>query len=245
MALAKLRRLATPPRKPSYSRGYGPRAPACPGILSGDPSPAGRSHESPNRLPSAEQLDARAVHHLHEAYTKGISNEDSLYRRYRKAVLTKNDDEARTVLRSITRLNPSDTNAAAELVRLDGKVLAEKLAILSRAVETATAAQVAHLAEAIEICNFLTPPSGEQWRRAQRVRVVHLLDLAENARRAEDWRNALSHLELIQHLQAECEFDLSPQEQSRFAPLKQWADAGLKRHLQDQEFAEHLLELQG
>src|SRR2546428_3866747 len=80
-------------------------------------SDAWRAYCHANRLPAAEPLDSRAVHQLNEAYTKGISTDDPLYRRYRKAVLTKNEDEACGVLRSITRLNPSDTNAAAELVR--------------------------------------------------------------------------------------------------------------------------------
>lgn len=202
-----------------------------------------RAYCHANRLPAAEPLDSRAVHRLNEAYAKGISTEDPLYRRYRKAVLMKNEEEARAVLRSITRLNPSDMNAATERARLDDKVLSEKLAVLSHAIDAATPAQVTHLVEAVEAGNFQSLPNGSEWRRAQRVRSAHLLALAEESRRGEDWRKALSHLELVQNLESECEFQLSPEEKKRFVPLKQWADAGLKRHLQDQEFAKHLTEL--
>ena len=80
-----------------------------------------------NTLPVADRIDTRSVHALNECYAQGITTDHPLYADYRAAVLSRNDEDALKTLQSITRLNPLDTNAASELARLDGKVLAARL----------------------------------------------------------------------------------------------------------------------
>jgi len=80
-----------------------------------------------NALPVADRIDARSVHALNDCYAQGITTDHPLYAAFRNAVLHRNDEEALKILQSITRLNPTDANAAAELARLDAKVLSARL----------------------------------------------------------------------------------------------------------------------
>ena len=73
------------------------------------------------------RFDARAVQALDAVYAKGIRTDHPLYRDYRAAVSSRDDGRAIQIVRSIVRLNPQDTNAKAELARLENKLFQIRL----------------------------------------------------------------------------------------------------------------------
>lgn len=62
---------------------------------------------------------------LEGLYGKEIGENHPLYRDYRDAMRTRQEDRALTILRSIVRINPEDPNARSELNRLSTKFLRE------------------------------------------------------------------------------------------------------------------------
>ena len=76
-----------------------------------------------NALRQAPKIDRSAVHKLNEVYTKGIRSDQTkaLYKAFRAAMASRNDAEALDSIRAIARLDPSDSNAAEQLARLEKK----------------------------------------------------------------------------------------------------------------------------
>src|SRR5215469_12358287 len=159
-----------------------------------------RSFCQQNALAVPERIDAEAIKALKQCYAQGISTDHPLYAAYRKAALTRNDQEALNTLRSITRLNATDSNATAELARLDAKVLAAKLDHLSGTVQGGDAALVATETEAIEAYGFKTRLDGDIWRKANSIRCGVLLDQATQAKTASNWQEVLAKAELVRRL---------------------------------------------
>jgi hypothetical protein len=71
----------------------------------------------------APVVDARSLERLLAAQSKGIAPNHPLYRDYRAAVSSRDDERALNLIRVIARLNPGDENAAKELQRLQRKAL--------------------------------------------------------------------------------------------------------------------------
>jgi hypothetical protein len=196
-----------------------------------------------NALALPDRIDPRAVQALNQCYAQGISTDHPLYAAYRKATLNRNDEEALQALRSITRLNRSDTNAAAELARVDAKVLAARLDHLGSVLAGGEAARVVAEIEAIESYGFKTRPEGETWRKAAAVRCGFLLEEAARAKAASQWAVALTRLELVRRLQKELKLELSADEARQLEALEKWAQAEQERDRRDREFAALLSEL--
>lgn len=190
-----------------------------------------------------ERIDAQAMQAVKECYAQGISTDHPLYAAYRKAALNRNDEEALNTLRTITRLNPSDSNAAAELTRLDGKVLATRLNHLGGALQRGDALLVVAEVEAIEAYGFKTRPEGEVWRNAALVRCDVLLKQAGDSKAASQWQDALANVELIRRLQKELNLELSPDELQRLEELEKWALAEQEKDRKSREFSALLSQL--
>jgi Sec-independent protein translocase protein TatA len=197
-----------------------------------------------NALPVAERIDSRALQSLHQCYAQGITTDHPLYAAYRKATLTRNDAEALAALRSITRLNPSDANAAGELTRVDAKVLATRLEHLSAVLARGDAALIAAEVEDIEASGFKTRPEGETWRKATLVRCGVLLDEAIQAKTASRWIVALNKLELIRRLQKELGLEFCANQLQQLADLEKWVRAEQEKDRQNREFTAQLSQLQ-
>jgi hypothetical protein len=196
-----------------------------------------------NALPVAERIDPRAVEALTQCYAQGISTDHPLYAAYRKATLTRNDAEAHTTLRAITRLNPSDANAAGELARVDEKVLAARLEHLHTVVAGGNPAAIVGEIESIEAFGFKTRLDGEVWRKAALVRCGVLLDEAAKCKAASQWQSALNKLELIRRLQKELKLELPASQLQQLAELEKWTRAEQEKDRKNREFATVLAEL--
>lgn len=195
-------------------------------------------------LAMPERIDAQAMQAVKECYAQGISTDHPLYAAYRKAALNRNDEEALNTLRSITRLNPTDSNAGAELARLDAKVLATRLNHLNGALQSGGAQRVATEVEAIEGYGFKTRPEGEIWRKAALVRCGVLLGQAAESKVASQWQDALAKVELIRRLQKELNLELSANELRELESLEKWVLAEQEKDRKNREFAALLSQLQ-
>lgn len=202
-----------------------------------------RGYCQQNALPVAERIDARAVHALNDCYAQGISTDHPLYAAYRRAILNRNDEEALKTLQSIARLNPSDSNAASELSRLDAKVLAARLQHLSVSVEGSDARLVVAEIETIEAFGFKTRPDGDVWRKAQAIRCGVLLEEAAKLKDSSQWADALGKIDFIHSLRNEFKLELPIASVKQLEILETWARGEKEKDRKEREFKSLLAEL--
>ena len=203
-----------------------------------------RAYCQQNGLPMADRIDERSVAALNGCYALGITTDHPLYGAYRKAMLSRNDEQALKILHSITRLNPSDTNAAAELTRLDGKVLVMKLQHLGSSLEGTDPALVVAEMEAIEGFGFKAAPAGEIWRRAQVIRCEYFLQEAGKSRNAGDWREARSRLDAVGKIVEAMKLELPAAAQRQREEIEGWTRGEEEKNRRDREFQGLLGQLQ-
>jgi hypothetical protein len=185
------------------------------GALSFGSSAAWTEYCAKNGSTVPERLDARYVRALNALYAKGISANHPLYKDYRAAVSSRDDGKALQIIRTITRMNPSDANAKAELERLLNKKLHTSVDELKIALQTGDDGAVTRLAD--ELGSTATPEKLGQfpeWARAADIRHAFRLREAfgelreaaaniEQGNAAEKWRDVGDILRRINKLQAE------------------------------------------
>jgi hypothetical protein len=193
-------------------------------------------------LPVAEKLAARDVSILNECYSRGISPQHPVYAAYREATLARNDGAALLALKSITRLNPSDTNAAAELSRLDAKLVTARLTKLGGLLSTDPDAALKEL-ESIEAFGFKSELSGDVWRKAQLVRSGRLLVDAEDLRDRSTLAEVVTLLDLLAQLQSDHRLVWPPEWEERVRALQAWCQTESAARQRDEEYREALAQL--
>jgi hypothetical protein len=196
-----------------------------------------------NSLPPADRIDSRSVQALNECYAQGITTDHPLYAAYREAVLHRKDEDALQTLQSIARLNPADANAASELARLDGKVLAARVAQLDALLEGGDAAVIVAAIEAIEAFGFKGRPEGEVWRKAQGVRCVFLAEEVAKLKSASRWADALAKLDFVRRLQIEFQLELPGTTLKQIESFEAWARGEQGKDRKEREFSSLLAEL--
>lgn len=158
----------------------------------------------------APLIDARTLEALQGVEGKGVSSNHPLYKDYRSAVSSKDDTKAYELIRLITRLNPSDENAAREIKRLERKALQAALAELRTALAARNGDEVLAVMPRVEL-------SGErevyeklaEWQEAVSIRqrqrrdealrrMPELMLMAEEKMKSGNWRlAAVSHGEFV------------------------------------------------
>jgi len=196
-----------------------------------------------NSLPAADRIDARSVAALNECYAQGISTDHPLYATYRDAVLGRNYEDALKALQSITRLNPTDANAASELERLDSKVLAARLEYLGNLLERRDTTAVMAEIERIENFGFKNQPGGDIWRKAQIIRCESLLKEVSAHKDSSRWMDGLAKLDFIHKLKNDFKLDFSADLEKQLGILDSWARAEQGKAKQEREFQSNLSEL--
>lgn len=172
-----------------------------------------------------------------------LSTDHPLYAAYRRAIMSRNDEEALKILQSIVGLNPADADAASELARLDAKVLAARLQHLAGSLESAEPALVVAEIEALETFGFKTRPGGEVWRRAQAIRCQVLLDQAARLKEVSLWSDALAKVVFIHQLQEELKIEVPSAASTKLAEIETWARAEQEKDKKDRQFQSLLSEL--
>jgi hypothetical protein len=196
-----------------------------------------------NSLATAEPIDAACMQKLNSAYSRGIRSDHPLYQQYRQAVMTRDDGLAVQVLRSIHRLNPGDANAAAELDRLDQKLLDQRLAALNDLVAEGTPAQVAAEVQSIKSADFAHRPSGPIWVRAMDLHCQHLVEEAENLRMVGNYSMVLALLDEVETLAKEVGGPPSTGWRTFAMDQRAWADDKVRERRRKAEFHGCLNEL--
>lgn len=147
-------------------------------------------------LKAAPRLDANSVCELEALYAKGISANHPLYKDFRAAVLSRDDEKSIRIIRTILKLNPQDDNAQKELQRLENKALQEKMDELREALKTDDEECIATLTESIKA---MAPPS--------KLERLDVFQQGEDVRAALRRRQAEAHvpdtLAVIQKMKAE------------------------------------------
>ena len=175
-----------------------------------------------NHLSIPEQLDRQAVTTLNALYAKGVPTNHPLYKDYRAAVSSREDQRALQIIKTINRLNPSDTDARSEMRRLENKrfqtVRAELQSALHVNDEAGTVRTVSELESLTSKQKLAELP---EYNRAVAIRKTVLRrnsivearqlvrGLAEQSNNGE-WQATGEALGSIRALQSEHEFDLDP-----------------------------------
>jgi len=208
-------------------------------------------------LPLAPKFDPKAVQALDALYAKGITASHPLYKEYRAAVSSRDDERAIRTIRSIVRLNGGDTNARSELLRLENKLFQVKLQTLRGALARPDEAPILHALGELE--SLATPArlaELPEWAQASEVRRVvgrrEAMDQAAvlaralpEARAGGGWRKAGDLLAQISGLQAEHGFELEPAEAGPAAEIRVWCDAQRQAAAETQRFQAALNALGG
>ncbi len=147
-------------------------------------------------LKTAIRLNARMIQDLENLYAKGISANHPLYKDFRAAVLSRDDEKSLRIVRTILKLNPQDDNARKELLRLENKGLQEKIDLLREALKTDDEERIAALTEGIKA---VAPPA-----RLERLDVYHQgEDIRQALRRRQAEERVPGMLATMQGLKAE------------------------------------------
>ena len=104
-------------------------------------------------LKVAPGLNTCVIHDLQALYAAGlpdISANHPLYKDFRAAVSSRDDEKARRILKLILKLNPQDENAQRELLRLEHKDLQEKIDQLREALKKDDEERIARLTEGLK-----------------------------------------------------------------------------------------------
>ena len=154
----------------------------------------------------APLIDARTLEALMGVESKGVSSNHPLYKDYRTAVSSKDDAKAYELIRIITRLNPSDENAAREIKRLERKSLQAALAELRVALAAKNDDEVLAIMPRVEqsserevfekLAEWQEAAVIRQRRRLEEAlrRMPELMQKAEEELKSGNWRHAaVSH----------------------------------------------------
>jgi len=98
----------------------------------------------------APRINASTIQDLETLYGKGISANHPLYKDFRAAALSRDDEKSLSIIKTILKLNPQDENAQKELLRLENKSLQEKMDLLREALKTDDEERIATLTEGIK-----------------------------------------------------------------------------------------------
>lgn len=169
--------------------------------------------------------------------------DNPLYASYRRAVLGRNDEAALLILKNILAANPADANAAAELDRLDAKVLAARLQQLSASIAGGDPKKVVAEVEAIEAFGFKTRLAGDVWRQAQTIRCGELLDAAAKLKESARWADALAKTVIIRRLENDFKLELTAEFTSQLKFVETWAQEEKEKDKKEREFQSLLTEL--
>jgi hypothetical protein len=152
-----------------------------------------------NHLPVPPLLDAKTVQSLEALYARGLTANHPLYKDLRAAALSRDDAKALQIVRTILKLNPTDANARAELLRLENKHFQETLEDLRNALKSDDEDLISSLTETLsnaaseEKLQRLDPyQQGQAIRRAYRRRqaldkLPDMIQEMQSHQTAQDW----------------------------------------------------------
>ena len=185
-------------------------------------------------LPSGFILDEQPILAVEGLYGKSIGENHQLYREYRDAMRTHDEDRALNVLRSIVRINPEDPTARSELIRLSAKFIRESLHNLEKLLDENKDDDAINLMGQMERFGDDDLNSKPEWVSAlnRRITILRqkasqqiptLIKEAESAKSNQLWESCIHSLAKIRTLERDHQLSLSENIQSSFKSLENWA----------------------
>jgi len=195
-----------------------------------------RNYCHSHQLPSPDPFYDKYIRLLNNAYGKGIASDHPFYRDYRRAIMENDDARALSILRVISRLNPSDENTREELKRLEDKILRVKLESLRQVVATGDAAAIEATLEQLEATGLPVPASHPTWQQAQIARCQQMLRRAEQLREQGSWQEVETIVEEIQSLAMRYNLRLPDADAEAWTALEEWSGQQRGAFVAEQDF---------
>ena len=185
-------------------------------------------------LPSGFVLDEQHILAVEGLYGKSIGENHPLYREYRDAMRTRDEDRALNILRSIVRINPEDPTARSELVRLSAKFIRESLNNLEKLLDENKDDEAISLMGQMERFGDDDLNSKPQWINALNRRITllrqkaaqqipSLIQEAESAKHSGQWDLCINTLAKIRTLERDHQLGLTEEVQTSIHSLENWA----------------------
>jgi hypothetical protein len=185
-------------------------------------------------LPSGFILDEQHILAVEGLYGKSIGENHPLYREYRDAMRTRDEDRALNILRSIVRINPEDPTARSELIRLSAKFIRESLNNLEKLLDENKEDEAISLMGQMERFGDDDLNSKPQWINALNRRITllrqkasqqipSLIQEAKSAKHHGQWDSCISALAKIRSLERDHQLSLTEEVQASIHSLENWA----------------------
>ena len=108
---------------------------------------------------------------LNGLYDKEITEDSPLFREYRTAARSRDEEKTFKILKMILKANPDHASAKRHFGQLSVKIQENKIRELDSLVQAGREAEFLDLILDIEETDWVVPPKGDQWENALAVRV--------------------------------------------------------------------------
>ena len=187
---------------------------------------------------------------LNGLYDKEISEDSPLFREYRTAARSRDQEKTFKILKMILKANPDHAASKRHFGQLSVKILEDKIKELTSLIEAGREAEFLDLMLDIEDTDWVVQPKGDQWenalavresveRRSAKSRLEQILIEIASFRAADDWKGSLALIGEFFNLAQEhgLEGELAPDDINVYNEYKEWAE-----ELADEAKAERELE---
>ena len=140
---------------------------------------------------------------LNGLYDKEITEDSPLFREYRTAARSRDQEKTFKVLKMILKANPDHGAAKRHFGQLSVKILEDKIKELTQLISAGREAEFLDLMIDIEDTDWVVQPKGDEWenaiavregveRRNAKVRLEQILVEIASYRAADDWKGSLA-----------------------------------------------------
>ncbi len=174
---------------------------------------------------------------LNGLYDKEITEDSPLFREYRTAARSRDQDKTFKILKMILKANPDHGAARRHFGQLSVKILENKIKELDSLIQAGREAEFLDLMLEIDETDWVVKPKGEQWenalavregaeRRIAKGRLEEILVELASFRAADDWKGSLALIGEFFNLAQEhgLEEELDADDINLYNEYKEWAD---------------------
>ena len=208
-----------------------------------------------NGLTVPDTLDEHSFRSLQDLYSRGISPSHPLYKEYRTAIAERDDVRALAALQAVLRFNPNDTTAQTEWVRVEDKLRARFVELMSDIASRRDTARAIGLLERMENIVWERPPAGPAVDACDELRRQHqaqqalaecekLLAQLRQVVQEQKWEPGQPLVQRIELLNAQFNVRFEGKEATEFADLRVWVERHRSAHEARMRQREALQQLQ-
>ena len=174
---------------------------------------------------------------LNGLYDKEITEDSPLFREYRTAARSRDQEKTFKILKMILKANPDHGAAKRHFGQLSVKILEDKIKELTELISSGREAEFLDLMIDIEDTDWVVQPKGDQWdnalavrdgveRRNAKARLEQILVEIASYRAADDWKGSLALIGEFFNLAQEhgLENELAADDINVYNEYKEWAD---------------------